>query len=252
MAISNLGLGSLPSRVGRRSLRLPYLGSCLVEGRAPNLDSTEKMVVGCSARNRAFSKKLLERLARFAMNEVQEAMFFVIDVPFAKNDAAIRSPNAIASVSDYEKNIRIGDERTRAIARVIAAVGAPNIKIVRWPEISRLPIYNKIQKELENAVHDKSVRNSIMAAVRVWLSGRFDMNEGDESRFFGFLLAEIPAFIVIYYELGFNLDVYPGENIDFFLKLESGVWDSRLPIATSLAKGKKLSFVTCPISEEEV
>lgn len=250
---SNVEVDSLPHRSKRVSLHLPYLGTCLVEGRMPRLDRTEKMVVGCSARNRAFSKKLLERLARFAMNEVGEAMFFVIDVPFATNDAAIRSPSAVTTVLEYEKNVRIGDERARAIARVIRAVGASNIRIVRWPEIVGLDSYFVVAKELEKAIHDdEDVRNAIMMAVRMWLSGRFDIPPGEEHRFFGFLLAEIPAFIIIYYKLGFNLDIYPGDNINFFCKLESGAWRSRLPVSTDLAKDHRLSFVSCPTSDREI
>jgi len=216
---------------------LRFFPDAQIEGPTP-LDGSMAMV-GYSVRSRAFTKSFFSSFNEFCYNNSLSKRIIIFDVPYAYNDAAdegVSSP----SKEMFNKASTIGDERVRMINNALGNE-LNNSFITRWHEFDNSPLVGDLRKELKSAcAADYNLKYSLLTET----ANRIHRNGFVTPEFFlNFLLQEIPILCFLYYSLNYLIDVYPGTNFPIFKQIESGQWKGVLPLASSLANGKRLTFI---------
>jgi hypothetical protein len=216
-----------------------------IEGRSV-ADSTQTTMMGVSARNRLFSKKLIEKYIEFSENFEGYSHFVIFDVPYAFNDAA-DSNRALPTELEISKSILQGIERARSIEKCMLKSDKKLFLLHFFSDFEKVELVPKYREELVKGIKcDKNLYDTLASSSR---SNIVSNNRTWNENFLNFQLQEIPTSIYLYYDLGWLIDLYPGGNTPFFKKLENGDFSESLPLATKVAKNKTLCFVNIEKSE---
>lgn len=225
----------------KESLLQPYFAKCFVEGRLPELNRSEPLLVGFSARNRAFSRAFFESAMAVSDLYFARLEILVVDLPYAYNDAARRGASQ-PSEEDIAKSLRTGEERLRMVRKVASAHrGRSPINVRRWSDVVDCETVRDLRAELKRAFDRRgNVFEKLIYYSNLWAHG----SEGDaRDNYTSFLIEEFPVFIKLYYEDRLLADLYPGPNFSFFSELEASAFADELSMATEVAAGKRLCFL---------
>lgn len=208
-----------------------FVGGC------PALDGSGSLLIGFSVRNRSFDRAFFQIAGELARSTFANLIVAILDVPYAFNDAARRGA-VQPSERDLAKAVHIGDERQKMVERVLSKIDGLAYEIRRWPELENANV-RSLRDELATAVHsDSLIRDLLMSYAAHWAASA---NEQLTPAMTGFQVCELPVLFDLYYREGLLHDLYPGEIVDFFFRLERGDFASALPMASRLAHGHKLS-----------
>lgn len=220
--------------------KVPIFGEVDCSGQVPSLDCSERIMIGYSVRNSAFDKTFFQSALEFIEEFGSRGIVAIFDEPYAYNDAAERG-DSLPSPSDILKNRRIGDERARMIERIVKAKKCKKIEIWRWKSFEDLALISDLRSEMVAGLEkNELLRASLLKNAIEWLS-RFG-RVGPE-HFLNFQIQEIPVLTYLYYYCDYLIDIYPGKNFAIFAELQEGRWITDLPMASNLAKEKKLTFI---------
>lgn len=220
----------------------PFFPHVAIEGPSPRFDKTEPLLIGFSVKNRAFSREFFQNVARLAQECFSRLEIVIVDTPYAFNEAAKRG-GLVPSDRELATVRKLGDERFRMITKTLNSnliAGFPT-RVRRWDDFEADSDIQQLKVEMQAAFQRRSTfYEEILQYSSLWSRS---LGGVDIEAFSNFLLEEFPVFIKLYYIDKLLVDIYPGPNFTFFQKLEDGVWELDLPLASRSATRKLLSFL---------
>lgn len=206
-------------------------------GRRPAVDGSEPLFVGFSVRNRSFNRGFFESAGELALRAFSSLSVAILDIPYAFNDAAKRG-DSTPSDAEIEKAIRIGDEREQMVRRVLNGIDGLQFTVRRWRQLENASV-RSLRDELSHAIAtDRTIRDLLTSYSAQWATSA---NEQLNNSMVGFQICELPVLLDLYYREGLLNDLYPGEVVDFFFRLERGDFSGSLPSASQFSRGRRLS-----------
>ena len=218
--------------------KIPILGNVIIDGPTTNFHD-QKILIGISAKNKLFSKKLLRKCFNFIKFFQCESLITIFDLPYAFNSSGNR--NILKpSLSECKNVILLGNEKERMVIKILRNYPSDYFTLQRWSILSKTPIFRELKKEFYQAAKISSFYNYLEKQANIWDS---NITPSRLKYFIGFQLEELPMLIMIYYHLDYLIDIYPGKNFPLFKEIENGFWEKELPLSTNLSKNKYLTFI---------
>jgi tRNA-dependent cyclodipeptide synthase len=177
-------------------------------------------MLGISIMNHAFSKQLVQDIARLGVDTCKEFVVVLVDYPYRWN-WPLRATDETGSV---EWCLRVGREKEAGYVRALRGLAlSHSVEIWHWKKIARTPIYKRNLNLIELQFQQNSqFRNLIREQVRSNLGGRIAEAEQKHGLVITtdkidimahYLMEEIAGLWYLQFDLGYSLDFYPGKQM---------------------------------------
>lgn len=177
-----------------------------------------------SMKNALFSKRFIDWSVQYANSLNLNLIVSVVDTPYK---ACIEKTSINADLLKYEKVKQDTYKKVNTIKSVNEFATFYN-----WEELEKkCPKW--IQDEFNQAFNLKNkVFDNVCQQTKLILGDLSNYELAYKTRF---ILSEFPVLIWLYYETNESkIDMYPGENADFFTFLENGFFKDELPSISKL------------------
>ena len=205
--------------------------------------SKGKLLLGISVKNRLFDKALITNFIELIKTNNSNALIVIFDFPYAYNDAAERE-SEIPTFSEFKRILDIGNQKERMIQKLLFTHSARSISLKRWSDFRNQKEFIIMRNEFIQASQNIKFRQLLINQIKL-------INCFKNQYFINFQIHEIPMLIYIYYILGYNIDIYPGENFEIFKLIENGNLVEILPFTSKIVMSKQpLLFINCSCEKE--
>ncbi len=191
-------------------------------------------LIAVSLRNPRFSNRWLRAVIDDALEIGEKVRICLVDTPYFER-VTYGSQETSLQVQKLTSLYKETSQKEQQISNVLSSYPSQSVDVFRWRDVERVVPVTLFDELHAAFVQRQRIYDFLCEQVRIGTKLE-TVPEIEEASIF--LLREVPVLAFLYYSLfPGTIDVYPGDQADFFWQLEAGLLEQEAPLMTRLAQG---------------